>query len=739
MWNSKRSLYSVFLLAILLVGALSMTSFADDDILEWTTNHESITDLLTEEEIAMMQDQDVYMVAYRGDFVPLSYVNDAGEVVGSAVDALNMIGEALGISFEYIEMSEVDSGGDSADIYLTMKTVEGGLSNRSISYYSLPYVIVHNNEYDTSEELSLGILEYFELSKQDITSIVGAADIRVYSDFEEMNEAYDLGEIQSMLLNSARYNHVKHEIDDEDYTVEILDSTYECCFYYSSGFSEEKIDVINILIEAIDIQVLNYSILEHSTYEAANTSIVDVIKASPIRMLQMLFVFLAILLGVVAVIILQYERKTKIALSKILRVDSITGLGTLHYFEEEALRLLKEEPEKQYTILSIDIDNFKYINEIYGHAAGTEVLRKLGIALKEEASELTILARTYGDNFLVLIETQYVTPQYIEGVRDFFGVRYSKMNHGLGINYQFSFSVGYYHIPDRNLDISYMINCARLARDKGKGTVGCTVYEFTPEMAAIRSANNQVVATMDQGIKQKEFVVYYQPKIDMTTNEMNGAEALVRWNQDGKLVPPGAFIPIFEKNGFIETLDYYVLGEVCAFIRKNQGRNIPVISVNISAVTLIRKNVVERVTEIVEHHKIQPSQIELEITESAFVEKFNIIVERVSLLREAGFTISMDDFGVGISNLNQLKNIPLDILKIDRGFVVDSLKTEKGAVVATHIVGMAQELNLKTVVEGIETHAQLEFFKMLHCDIGQGYYFSRPLPEEEFVDFIESK
>ncbi len=739
MWNSKRSLYSVFLLAILLVGALSMTSFADDDILEWTTNHESITDLLTEEEIAMMQDQDVYMVAYRGDFVPLSYVNDAGEVVGSAVDALNMIGEALGISFEYIEMSEVDFEGASADIYLTMKTVEGGLSNRSISYYSLPYVIVHNNEYDTSEELSLGILEYFELSKQDITSIVGAADIRVYSDFEEMNEAYDLGEIQSMLLNSARYNHVKHEIDDEDYTVEILDSTYECCFYYSSGFSEEKIDVINILIEAIDIQVLNYSILEHSTYEAANTSIVDVIKASPIRMLQMLFVFLAILLGVVAVIILQYERKTKIALSKILRVDSITGLGTLHYFEEEALRLLKEEPEKQYTILSIDIDNFKYINEIYGHAAGTEVLRKLGIALKEEASELTILARTYGDNFLVLIETQYVTPQYIEGVRDFFGVRYSKMNHGLGINYQFSFSVGYYHIPDRNLDISYMINCARLARDKGKGTVGCTVYEFTPEMAAIRSANNQVVATMDQGIKQKEFVVYYQPKIDMTTNEMNGAEALVRWNQDGKLVPPGAFIPIFEKNGFIETLDYYVLGEVCAFIRKNQGRNIPVISVNISAVTLIRKNVVERVTEIVEHHKIQPSQIELEITESAFVEKFNIIVERVSLLREAGFTISMDDFGVGISNLNQLKNIPLDILKIDRGFVVDSLKTEKGAVVATHIVGMAQELNLKTVVEGIETHAQLEFFKMLHCDIGQGYYFSRPLPEEEFVDFIESK
>lgn len=739
MWNFKRGLASVFLVVILLVGILSMTSFADDDILNWTTNHESITDLLTEEEIAIMQEEDVYTVAYQSDFVPLSYVNDAGEVVGTAVDVLNMIGDALGISFEYIEMGEVDSEGDLADIYLTMRTVEGGLSNRSISYYSLPYVIVHNNEYDASEELSLGILEYFELSKQDAIFMTGATDITLYTNFEEMNEAYDAGEIQSMLLNSARYNHVKHEIEDEDYTVEILDSTYECCFYYSDGISQEKIDVINTLIESMDIQVLNYSILEHSTYETPATSIIEVIKESPIRILQIAFVFLLILVALLGVIIVRYERKTKMALSKILREDSITGLGTLHYFEEEALCLLKEESEKQYTIINLDIDNFKYINEIYGHPVGTEVLRKLGVALKEEASELTILARTYGDNFLILIETKYVTSQYIERVKEFFGVRFSKMNHGLGINYQFSFSIGYYHIPDRNLDISYMINCAKLARDKGKGTVGCTVFEFTSEMSAIRSANNQVVATMDRGIKQKEFVVYYQPKMDMNTNKTNGAEALVRWNQDEKLVPPGAFIPIFEKNGFIETLDYYVLGEVCAFIRAHQEKNIPMISVNISAVTLIRGNVVERIIEIVEQYQVKPSQIELEITESAFVEKFNIIVERVSSLREAGFTISMDDFGVGISNLNQLKNIPLDILKIDRGFVVDSLKSEKGAVVATHIVGMAQELNLKTVVEGIETHAQLEFFKMLHCDIGQGYYFSRPLPEDEFLEFIKSK
>ncbi|MFI3176752.1 MAG: EAL domain-containing protein, partial [Eubacteriales bacterium] len=290
-----------------------------------------------------------------------------------------------------------------------------------------------------------------------------------------------------------------------------------------------------------------------------------------------------------------------------------------------------------------------------------------------------------------------------------------------------------YPIHNRMESVTQMIDGATIARNAGKQILGYTITEYTEEMREERRNKNHVVQTMNEGIQNKEFIMYYQPKINLNTGHIVGAEALVRWVQGGKLIPPDCFIPIFEKNGFIEELDYYVFEEVCAFINRQKGMA-PIISVNLSWITVGKDNLIQRLEAILEKYQVKPIQIDLEITESAFVDQFEDSLSRLEHLRSLGFTISMDDFGAGISSLNRLKEIPLDIMKIDRGFVMDSLENKKGKIIIENVIQMGKKLNLETVAEGIETKEQLEFLRDMGCDVGQGYYYARPLPEGEFLD-----
>lgn len=696
-----------------------------------------VADILTEEELALIQEQAVYTVACSEDFAPISYVNGE-EIQGTAIDVLQIIGSVLDIEFEYVELSKVGSEYEEVDIYMTNPLEDSDLMvEKSQPYYDSAYMAVHHLDHSSDNALPVGILEYYELSTEEVQEMIQNVEVIEYKDFETMNAAYEAGEIQSMLLNSARYNAVKDDIEDKNCRVEVFAVSYEWCFYYSETFSKEHIEIIDKVIAEIDYHTIVYSILSNATYNQDEGSISAWAKENPIRIVQLLVVFVLITAGIVVVNMAILERKRKRELEKRLIQDELTGLATGHYFERELIRLLETYPERDYTIISFDVDNFKYINEIYGHAVGTEVIHHLGFYMKKNFDEMIIVARTSGDNFLLLIETQNMTTEKMTIAKTFFGKEFSKHHNGLERNYPFSFSVGYYHIVDKTLDTGYMINCARLARDIGKKTTGYTIHEFTPQMELERKNNNQIVASMDKGIKEREFVLYYQPKVDLQTGETIGAEALVRWIQDGQVISPAAFIPIFEKNGFITTLDYYVLRTVCNYIKENEDKDLPVISVNLSTVTMMKSRLVAHVVKIVKDSGIQPNQIDLEITESAFVDEFEGVVEKVEELRKAGFTFSMDDFGVGISTLSNLRSIPIDTLKIDRKFIVDSLKSEKGAIIVSHIVAMAKALNLETVAEGIETREQLEFFQNLKCDVGQGYYYSRPLPEMEFIELLE--
>lgn len=307
----------------------------------------------------------------------------------------------------------------------------------------------------------------------------------------------------------------------------------------------------------------------------------------------------------------------------------------------------------------------------------------------------------------------------------------------IGKAYKLHFSMGMYEICDRAYDITVMLDYANIARQQGKLRAGTSISVFTPQMQKETVNNNHFTSIMEQALEDEEFILHYQPKVNLQTGRLAGAEVLVRWQRAAECMPPYHFIPLFEKNGFIEEMDYYVLSKSCVFLKQHpslmQGR----VSVNLSGVTILQEQVVQNIVAILEKHQIMPTQLDLEITETAFVDSSSML-EKIQELRRRGFTISMDDFGAGVSSLNRLKNIHVDTLKIDREFIIDAIENPRGNQILQRVIQMAEDLQLETVAEGIETLEQSTLLQNLGCQIGQGYYYARPMAEEEFIVYCQS-
>ncbi len=250
-----------------------------------------------------------------------------------------------------------------------------------------------------------------------------------------------------------------------------------------------------------------------------------------------------------------------------------------------------------------------------------------------------------------------------------------------------------------------------------------------------------VTLKMEQALKDKEFVVVYQPKIDFKTLKIGGAEALVRWRPKGKdQIFPDSFIPVFEENGFIFQLDMYVLEEVCKCIGTNCRRmEIPRISVNLSAHSILDDNIAVRIKDILFHHGVKTDEIELEVTESAILSDESKFITKIKELKRMGLFISLDDFGAGVSSLNRLSAIEADVLKLDKAFFDVKDSYGKTNIVVADVIAMAKHLNMKVVAEGVETLAQAKWLRDIDCDYAQGYYFERPVDKEVFIGLLLHK
>lgn len=445
-----------------------------------------------------------------------------------------------------------------------------------------------------------------------------------------------------------------------------------------------------------------------------------------------LLILLLALCSVIAVFIalLRSAKREQEALkhsNSLLIIDETTDLLNERSFEIVVQNRLRHHSKRKWFLLDFDINHFESINTLYGFQRGDAILQAIAAHLRRERDQSgECFARVYADHFICLL-----TGDTLSGVKRRVLAMDEKLRN-LTVHPGLQFSYGLYPIKDVNQPVTQLCDYALSAKRLVKGNCMNPLGIYDADFHQLQLERFELTAAMEPALNAGEFLVCYQPKYDIATENMIGAEALVRWQRkDGTVIVPDSFIALFEQNGLITKLDFYILETVCRFLRSvlDQKKEPVPVSVNFSRNHLYEADFTKRLLDMLQTYEIPPHLIEIELTESAFVNCKDHLLQVMDELHDNGLLISIDDFGSGYSSLNMLKEMPFDIVKLDRGFLHSS---DRDYVVIETILNMTRRLQLKTVAEGVETKEQLAFLRKHGCDVAQGYLFSQPLSQPEF-------
>ena len=435
--------------------------------------------------------------------------------------------------------------------------------------------------------------------------------------------------------------------------------------------------------------------------------------------------------------LLQFRIKNVIDKSRMLMSerDPVTGLYTKLKFYQKVRHMLAEVVGEKFAFVRIDIDRFKMINNFYGIQEGDKVLMSIAKELIKISAvfDYFVYARLENDVFACCLPYK---EENIEILANDLQLNLKKVNK----DYNIKVSCGVYVINDYNMDVSEMYDRAYLAAKSCKGKFVQNIAYYDESMIEDMRQEQFVINAVNKAIEEEQFVVYLQPKINLITGKPYGAEALVRWMHPKRgMIAPAEFIPVYERNGIIGRLDQYMWRKVCALLRKwiDEGKEPDPISVNVSRVNIYNPHLVEILNKIIIEYRIPPQLLNLEITESAFMEDQSLVMRTVKRLHDLGFKIMMDDFGSGYSSLNVLKDMDVDYLKIDMKFLQEEKAFNgKGEKVLTSVVRMAKWLQLPSIVEGVETEEQVDFLKCIGCEYAQGFYYAKPMSVVDYEMYI---
>ena len=418
-----------------------------------------------------------------------------------------------------------------------------------------------------------------------------------------------------------------------------------------------------------------------------------------------------------------------------IQYDRVTGVYSKEYFCQQVRDILFRNPDVKYDILCSDIEDFKLINDTFGMAAGDRLLRQVAELCTQRLGDHGICGRLSADQFACLLEHR---EDYAD---EMFTQSDSRINSGFG-DQNVIMKYGVYAVEDREISVEQMCDRALLAAHSIKGKYGKHFALYDDKLRGTLLRRQAITDGMETALSTGQFEVYLQPKYQLRDGRLAGAEALVRWNHpEWGLQPPGEFIPIFERNGFITKLDQYVWERVCALLQEWDRKGYPSIniSVNVSRMDIYNADLADVLTGLVRRHGLSPSRLHLEITESAYTDTSRQLIETLGALRRLGFVIEMDDFGSGYSSLNMLTEMPIDVLKLDMKFIQTEITRPTGQGILRFIVDLARWMKLSVVAEGVETREQLERLQNDGCDYAQGYYFAKPMPVENFVSVLTAQ
>ena len=449
--------------------------------------------------------------------------------------------------------------------------------------------------------------------------------------------------------------------------------------------------------------------------------------SSFIFVLGILLGFIFILCGVLGITrVVKFAHEAK-RINLLVTTDSVTGGYNKEYFMHKAAKVVRRG-KKKYVVVQLRLEKYRNFCITYGLKEGENLLEVINSSVSMLLGRKELIAHVEKSDFVILMQDdgREAVENRIKSIMNLLKAKRRGQH--------LSFSAGICAIKSSFTDISIMVSYAGLALPK-QPKIQNEIVWFNDSMKESQIWERQIEDDMKKALENHEFQVYLQPKYSTKAEELSAAEALVRWTHP-KLgfISPAQFIPIFEKNGFILQLDDYMLTEV-AKIQSGwiaQGKRLVPISVNVSRAHFAEDNLAEHICSVVDGYNVPHQFIELELTESAFFDDKAVLLNTIKKLKNYGFKVSMDDFGAGYSSLNSLKELPLDIIKLDGEFFRSVEDTVKSKLIVGETITLAKKLGMQIVAEGIETREQVDFLAGLNCDLIQGFYFSKPLPLKEF-------
>lgn len=417
--------------------------------------------------------------------------------------------------------------------------------------------------------------------------------------------------------------------------------------------------------------------------------------------------------------------------------DNTLDVYTLQFFHKKAAEIINNGNIGEYSAVHFNIKRLSLINRTHGRTVGTYILRQFLKGLNDGLSNDEYLCRIGGDSFIMLFykwRTNDIVDYLSGSVVDFSGIKIKVSTHA-----------GFYDIPfscEETTDIADRCADALTAAR----AVSHISYAFYDDKLKKEVDDTKTIESLfPAAIKNEEFLVFYQPKAHLSNYALTGAEALCRWQHAGETIQPGRFIPVLERNHNICTLDFYMLEHVCRDIKRwlDMGLNVVKISVNLSRVHLGNPNLLENILDIINKYSVPHEYIEIELTETTTDVDFHELKRIVTGLRAQGISTSVDDFGIGYSSLNLIRELPWNVLKIDKSFLPDkhddnANDTEQKKIMLKYVIAMAQSLGLECIVEGVETIEQVDLLKAFNCFRAQGFFFDRPMPHELFENRLRS-
>lgn len=701
----------------------------------------------TRQEINFIKANPKLTMVYDSEWSPVEYYDMvSNSFKGISSDLMSVISKKCGIEFEYIKTKNYNESlnyikNGKADM-LCGSINENNKEKRfnmklTNPYINIPIVMVGKLGTNLNNDLNIALTSSYKSIDSYIEKSFENSKTTTYNSIEDSLDAIDEGKANLMVLSSYQFDELLKKGKANNLSIiSVLDTNYGMCIGVSNKINPILISILNKSIGKITEEQLNDSIYSNTINKPYKVPFSVIFKEYSVQIIMCICIIFLIAIKY----IIYNKKKKEDSLKKIAYIDSLTGADSIEKFKINADKLFSKNNPESYVLFYMDVDKFKYINDMFGFDMGNNTLIHISNTIASELHEDEIFARVSADHFVLLIK--YKTDEDIKARLNSIYNKVQIFSNPKINYYKLILDCGIYKINKDDRDINTIMDRANTARKTIKGGHKNSFAFYNDEMHKKILKEKEIENTMIDALNNGEFIVYFQPKYNLSDYQIIGAEALVRWNNPKKgLIPPIEFIPVFERNGFIVNIDFYVFEEVCKKIREwmDEGQKVVPISVNLSRMHFVNSNFVETFRLIVDKYKIPTNFIELELTETAVLNNIEGLIDTMNHLKESGFIISMDDFGTGYSSLNLLKELPVDILKLDRAFFTEKDESNNEKIVISNVIRMAKELKMKVISEGVETISQLDFLKQIGCDMVQGYLFSKPMPIKEFEKIVYKK